>query len=268
MAALLYLGSGFGLGMYRVIFRRAPRARLAPGEWPWLAGAVLAGGVAGPVLLMTGLRGMHASDASLLLNAEGVFTALLAWFAFRENFDRHIATGMVFIVAGTVILSWPGAPRFSEVWPALAVLGACFAWGAGQQSDPQGFAGGRNLDRLGQGARGRRDELGVGLVDARGMAAAVDRGGRLAARLAGLWGQPQLVCGRPASFGHRPNRRLFLGGAVLRIRAGDTLARGTRRRAIVVRRDAYGPGSLATPDRATQPRASPRVPGARTRAYP
>jgi drug/metabolite transporter (DMT)-like permease len=38
--------------------------------------------------------------ASLLLNAEGVFTALLAWFAFKENFDHRIALGMLAIVAG------------------------------------------------------------------------------------------------------------------------------------------------------------------------
>ena len=127
MAALLYLGSGLGLGLYRRI-RRTSRAKLAPGEWPWLAGAILTGGVAGPVLLMFGLTGMHASDASLLLNTEGVFTALLAWFAFRENFDRRIALGMVLIVAGAVVLSWPGETHLSSPWPALAVVGACFAW--------------------------------------------------------------------------------------------------------------------------------------------
>ena len=128
VAALLYLGSGLGLSLYRGL-RRSSRARLDPGEWPWLVGAILAGGVVGPVLLMLGLTGMHASDASLLLNAEGVFTALLAWFAFRENFDRRIALGMALIVAGAVVLSSPGEARFSGPWPALAVLGACIAWG-------------------------------------------------------------------------------------------------------------------------------------------
>jgi hypothetical protein len=34
---------------------------------------------------------MAASGASLLLNAEGVFTALLAWFAFKENRSAHRA---------------------------------------------------------------------------------------------------------------------------------------------------------------------------------
>ena len=128
LAALLYLGSGLGLALLRRL-RRAEPVRLPPGQWRWLAGAVLAGGVVAPVLLMFGLTRMPASGASLLLNAEGVFTALLAWFAFRENFDRRIALGMLAIVAGAVVLGWPGEARIGDAWPALAVLGACLAWG-------------------------------------------------------------------------------------------------------------------------------------------
>ena len=127
LAGLLYLGSGLGLTAVRWL-RRAPAVQLSRAEWPWFAGAVVAGGVAGPVLLMLGLTGMPASGASLLLNAEGVFTALLAWLAFKENFDRRIALGMAAIALGAVVLSWPGEARFAGAWPALAVLGACLAW--------------------------------------------------------------------------------------------------------------------------------------------
>jgi drug/metabolite transporter (DMT)-like permease len=128
LAGLLYLGSGIGLTVYRVI-TRAPSVRLNRGEAPWLIGAILSGGVVGPVLLMVGLTSMPASGASLLLNAEGVFTSLLAWFAFKENFDRRILLGMTAIVAGMIILSWPGDAQFSGLLPAAAILGACFAWG-------------------------------------------------------------------------------------------------------------------------------------------
>jgi drug/metabolite transporter (DMT)-like permease len=76
MAALLYLGSGSGLTLYRLL-RKAPAVHLSRGEWPWLAGAIFTGGVLGPGLQMLGLTRMPASGASLLLNAEGVFTALL-----------------------------------------------------------------------------------------------------------------------------------------------------------------------------------------------
>jgi drug/metabolite transporter (DMT)-like permease len=128
LAALLYLGSGLGLALLRRL-RRAPPVTLPAGEIRWLAGAVLAGGVAGPVLLMMGLAGMPAAGASLLLNAEGVFTALLAWFVFRENFDRRVALGMAAIVAGGLVLSWPGQASWPSLQPTLLVTGACLAWG-------------------------------------------------------------------------------------------------------------------------------------------
>ncbi|TDP63300.1 DMT family transporter [Roseateles toxinivorans] len=132
LAALLYLGSGLGLWLLRRL-RRAPAVRLESAERWWLAGAIVAGGMVAPVLLMLGLSRMPASGVSLLLNAEGVATALLAWFAFKENFDRRIALGMLAIVAGSVVLTWPGSDAASggiqPWWPALAVLGACLAWG-------------------------------------------------------------------------------------------------------------------------------------------
>lgn len=127
LAGLLYSGSGLGLTVYRRL-RHAPAVRLPRAEAGWFLGAIGAGGIVAPVLLMFGLTGIPASGASLLLNAEGVFTALLAWCVFRENFDRRIALGMLAIVAGAVVLSWPGEARFAGLWPALCVLGACFAW--------------------------------------------------------------------------------------------------------------------------------------------
>ena len=131
MAGLLYLGAGAGLTLTRRLLR-SPPGHPARGDWPWLAAAILCGGVAGPVLLMYGLSAMTASAASLLLNAEGVLTALLAWFVFRENVDRRIALGMLAIIAGALVLSWPeevpSGGQAIALWPALAVLGACLAW--------------------------------------------------------------------------------------------------------------------------------------------
>jgi drug/metabolite transporter (DMT)-like permease len=127
LAGLLYLGSGLGLTLYRLVRRaapvRIPRAQLLP-----LIGAVFFGGVVGPVLLMVGLAGASASGASLLLNAEGVFTALIAWFIFKENVDRRVALGFLLIVAGTVVVAWPSELSFGAVLPSLAILGACLAW--------------------------------------------------------------------------------------------------------------------------------------------
>jgi len=127
LAGLFYLGSGIGLAAYRKI-TDAETVNLPREERLWFAGAIISGGVIAPVLLMTGLTSMPASGASLLLNAEGVFTALLAWFVFKENFDRRIALGMLAIVSGAIILSWPGTADVSTLWPFLAILGACLAW--------------------------------------------------------------------------------------------------------------------------------------------
>lgn len=128
LAGLLYAGSGLGLGLFRLI-RRSRRVRLQRSEILPLVGAVGFGGVLAPVLLMFGLSGMPATGASLLLNAEGVFTALLAWFVFRENVDRRIALGMAAIIAGAIVLSIPTGARFGSAWPSLAILAACLCWG-------------------------------------------------------------------------------------------------------------------------------------------
>ena len=127
LAGLLYLGSGLGLTLYRRC-SKAPAVKLARRETAWFAGAIVSGGIVAPLLLLYGLTAMPASGASLLLNAEGVFTTLLAWFAFKENVDRRIAAGMLSIVAGALVLSWPGEVQFGAWWPSLAVLGACLAW--------------------------------------------------------------------------------------------------------------------------------------------
>ena len=125
LAGLLYLGSGIGLAGV-LAFQRASLEGIKREEKLALAGAVVAGGIAGPALLMWALSRMAASSAALLLNAEAVFTALIAWFVFKENFDRRIALGMALIVAGAAVLSgFSGAP---SLVPALAVLGACLAW--------------------------------------------------------------------------------------------------------------------------------------------
>ncbi len=134
LAGLLYLSSGCGLTIWRLLRRLfgaadAPEASLKSKDLPWLASAILAGGVIGPALLMIGLVHTPASSASLLLNLEGVFTATLAWFVFKESFDRRIASGMAAIVAGGLLLSWTGKPELNTAWGNLAIIGACFAWG-------------------------------------------------------------------------------------------------------------------------------------------
>src|SRR5262245_47160194 len=98
LAGLLYCGAGAGIAVLRRVLpsvvSRAPEAALSRTELPWLAGAIAAGGVVGPLLLMAGLARTDAAAASLLLTLEGMATVLMAWFIFHENFDRRIALGM------------------------------------------------------------------------------------------------------------------------------------------------------------------------------
>ena len=135
MAGLLYLGSGIGLAFAMLVrhrMQRSPETGLAalhipPSERPWLLGAIVAGGVLGPALLMAGLQNTDAASASLLLNVEGVLTALMAWLVFRENADRSVVAGMVAIVLGGVLLSWqPGPAALSG--GALLIMAACACW--------------------------------------------------------------------------------------------------------------------------------------------
>ena len=127
LAGLLYLGSGAGLAVVRLAAGRRG-ASISRAELPWLAGAIVSGGAIGPLLLMWGLQATSGSSASLLLNAEAVFTALIAWFVFHENFDRRVALGMLLIVVGAAVLAWPGGAAGSTRLGALAIVGACLAW--------------------------------------------------------------------------------------------------------------------------------------------
>jgi drug/metabolite transporter (DMT)-like permease len=131
LAGLLYAGSGLGLAIVSVIRSRAQwetETPLARRDAPWLAAAILFGGIVAPVLLLVGLAQTPASSTSLLLNLEGVFTALIAWFVFRENVDRRIAFGMLLIVIGGAVLSWEGRVALGGVIGPAAVAGACLCW--------------------------------------------------------------------------------------------------------------------------------------------
>lgn len=131
LAGLFYLGSGIGLLIYRGILRCTRETSAQPvlrrKDWFWLAGAIAFGGIIAPVFLMFGLSNTQASSASLFLNIEGVFTALIAWFVFKENFDRRIFIGMLLIVAGGIVLSFDGGGIALSLGVVLITL-ACIGW--------------------------------------------------------------------------------------------------------------------------------------------
>ena len=135
LAGLLYLGSGAGLLAVRIFGRlfveATPGSREAPlsgQDYVWLAGAVVAGGVIAPVLLMWGLSGTGASGASLLLNLEGVITTLVAAALFREAVGRRVWTAAAMMLAAGLVLSWQPQADFQLSLHALAIIGACVCW--------------------------------------------------------------------------------------------------------------------------------------------
>jgi drug/metabolite transporter (DMT)-like permease len=132
LAGTLYLGSGIGLGIVhlgrRIVGIPPAEAPLRRHDLPLLALVVLCGGAVGPVLLMVGLATTPASSAALLLNLESLATMAIAWLVFRENVDRRLLLGAAAILTGAVLLSWQGGPGGIGLG-ALAIAGACLAWG-------------------------------------------------------------------------------------------------------------------------------------------
>ena len=130
LGGLLYLGSGVGLGLFRMLRDKGWKpSGIQAREWPWLLGAIFFGGVLGPGALMYGLTTVSGSAASLMLNLESVLTALLAWMVFKENADKRIVLGMVAIVAGGAVLTWQPVGAGSSSFAGLAAIGiACLCW--------------------------------------------------------------------------------------------------------------------------------------------
>jgi drug/metabolite transporter (DMT)-like permease len=130
IAGLLYLGSGVGVSLLRLVQDRGwSSTGLAPRDWPWLALTTLVGGIIAPALLMLGLARADAASASLLLNLEVVFTAALAWLVFREPANSRVVWGLAAIFTGGLILVWPAGFSASHDWSALAlIVAACLCW--------------------------------------------------------------------------------------------------------------------------------------------
>jgi drug/metabolite transporter (DMT)-like permease len=92
-----------------------------------LFGAILFGGVLGPVLLLFGLRLAASASVSLWLNLEAVATALLGFFVFRDRLGRNGWLGAGGILLSALLLT--GGEGAAGVEAGLLVAAACFCWG-------------------------------------------------------------------------------------------------------------------------------------------
>ena len=92
-----------------------------------LLGAVLFGGIFGPVALLFGLRLAQAASVSLWLNLELAATALLGAIAFRDHVSPKGWLGVAAALVASTLLAWgPGAAGITS---GLLVLLACLCWG-------------------------------------------------------------------------------------------------------------------------------------------
>jgi drug/metabolite transporter (DMT)-like permease len=137
LAALAYCGGGLALmsaWLIRRVRANTGDATATSGRWTRaevmsMTGAIIAGGVLAPTTLFWSLSRLPAGNAALLLNFEGLLTAVLAAAIFREAIDRRVWLAMVLMVIAGGVLSASGtaADRLA-VLPTLGVILACALW--------------------------------------------------------------------------------------------------------------------------------------------
>ena len=135
LAGLLYLGAFLGLGLFTILRRfvfgqhASQTGALRRTDLPWLAGAILSGGILAPIFLMVGLTLISGFSASLLLNMEGVATAIIATMLFKESLGRRLVVAILCVTVAGVLLTWdPSQGEWNLVGFLLLIL-AGFAWG-------------------------------------------------------------------------------------------------------------------------------------------
>jgi drug/metabolite transporter (DMT)-like permease len=135
LAGLLYLGAFFGLGLYVVLRRIASgpqvtsSSALKRADLPWLAGAIVSGGILAPISLMIGLTLISGFSASLLLNMEAVATTIIAAMLFKENLGRRLVVAIVCVTAAGVLLSWDPSQGTWNLLGFMLLIIAGFGWG-------------------------------------------------------------------------------------------------------------------------------------------
>ncbi|MFH1446102.1 MAG: DMT family transporter [Chloroflexota bacterium] len=134
LGALLYLGSGFGLLILRIFQytgkqSEGTEAPLKTADVFWLAGSIIAGGIAAPIILLFGLRDTPGATASLLLNFEAVATTVIAAIAFKEAVSRRAWWAILVITSASILLSINMDSEWGLSLGALGIIVACVLWG-------------------------------------------------------------------------------------------------------------------------------------------
>ncbi len=127
-AGLLYLGASLGVSFILI--------RQKNFQFPWklaqkdrfkLLGAIIFGGILGPVLLMAGLRLAAAASVSLWLNLEMVATLVIGYLFFDDYLSQKGWLASAGVILAAVILAWEGGIAGIKAGSLIAL--ACICWG-------------------------------------------------------------------------------------------------------------------------------------------
>jgi len=124
LAGLLYVGAA--IAVLPVLGSSRPSRSTVRRAAPRLAVAVVIGGAVGPVLLAAGLSYVSGATASLSLNLELVFTAIVAAVVFHEHIGRRVAAGTALVVVAGLVLAWSESTDLR--WGVALIAGACLCW--------------------------------------------------------------------------------------------------------------------------------------------
>jgi drug/metabolite transporter (DMT)-like permease len=143
VAGLIY----FVAGVFLFVFHLTPLcskllARLDTSEtertitnkdYRTLALVIICGSIFAPLLLLNGLNQTTAINTSLLLNAEALFTVVIAYVFLSERCAKKEYIGIVMLLIGVVFVTTNGAFQSLTLTENLVgnllIIGACFFWG-------------------------------------------------------------------------------------------------------------------------------------------
>lgn len=98
-----------------------------------LAFIIICGSIIAPLLLLNGLSQTTAINSSLLLNAESLFTVVIAYVFLSERCSRKEYVGILLLLVGVIFVTTNGAFQnislTENLLGNLLIVGACFFWG-------------------------------------------------------------------------------------------------------------------------------------------
>lgn len=144
VAGMIYFVGGVLLfGIHRSPFHRRiislfetpteTETRIQRRDYGILGLVILSGSIIAPFMLLHGLNETTALNAALLLNAESLFTVLIALVVLKERGSKKDYFGILLLIAGVVFITTNGEfHRITitrEVTGSLLITGACLFWG-------------------------------------------------------------------------------------------------------------------------------------------